>query len=66
MLSLAVVSSLCPWDLAVSCARLHVRQGNDFVRKVLEHFSADYEAHSSSLKELLVTQFFTACALLHV
>ena len=66
LLSLAVVSSLSPWDIAVSCSRLQVLQGTDFVRKVLEHFSADYENHSSTLKDLVVRQFFTACSLLHV
>ena len=76
LLALAVVSSLSTWDLAVSCARLHLFSGapggteqdgseGGLVKKVLEHFSTDYELHSSSWKDLIVRQCFTACSLLH-
>lgn len=64
LLSLAVVSSLSPWDIAVSCTRLQARYDANFIRKLLEHFSADYEHHSSTIKDHVVRQFFTACSFL--
>lgn len=66
LLSLAVVGCLSPWDLVVSTARLQAHLGQDLVHKVLQHFSADYELHSSSLKQVLVMQFFSTCSLLHM
>ena len=61
-----MVSSLSPWDLAVASARLQVQLGVEFVRQVMEHLCVDYELHSSMLKQLVLTQFFTACSMLHM
>lgn len=66
LLSLAVVSSLSPWDLAVASARLQVQLGVEFVRQVMEHFCVDYELRAATLKQLVVTHFFTACSMLHM
>ena len=75
------MSSHSTWDLTVSCARLqqiHETKNAEIqdkssesegttglVRTVIEHFSNSYELHSSSVKDLCVRQFFSACALLH-
>ncbi len=71
LLSLAVVSFLSPWDLVVGCARLQAGlqqrgEGEELVRSVLEHFTADYELHASTLKQLLVSQVFSAASQLHM
>lgn len=37
----------------------------DFVKRVLEHFSEDFRANSSSLRDQILRQYFTTCSLLH-
>lgn len=38
---------------------------SEFVKRVLEHFSEDFRANSSSLRDHILRQYFTTCSLLH-
>jgi len=65
MLSLAAVTAQLPWDLAVLCCRLDDKDSVKFVKDVLGHFSEDFQKNSSSMKDHILRQYFTACSLLH-